>query len=274
MNTSKSIKWTFSSLGCPAYTLPETVALAKANGLTRLELRALEDRVDLPALFRERYKTPEALRDYLANEGVEVVSLDTSLKLVGNTPSDREAFLEFLPWAQALGTPYLRVFDGGAMVESLDSADLEAAVATINWWREERKKSGWKSEIMVETHDCLTKSSAIQQLQAALEEPVEILWDTHHTWKKGGEDPAETWEIIRANVPHIHVKDSISQPSERHPITYVQLGDGEFDLEGTLGILSSSGYDGVVSIEWERKWHPYLSPMEETLKRARELGWW
>jgi hypothetical protein len=30
----------------------------------------------------------------------------------------------------------------------------------------------------------------------------------------------------------------------------------------------------VVSIEWERKWHPYLDPMETALTRARELGWW
>jgi sugar phosphate isomerase/epimerase len=70
------------------------------------------------------------------------------------------------------------------------------------------------------------------------------------------------------------VKDSISEPSARHPFTYVMLGNGEFDLADTLDLLRENAFAGVVSIEWERKWHPYLPPLEEALKRARSLGWW
>jgi sugar phosphate isomerase/epimerase len=96
MNALKELKWTFSSLGCPELNLPQVVALAKQKGLNKLELRTLEDRVDLPAYFREQYGTPEKLRRYLDQEGVSVVALDASLKLVGNKPEDRAALLEFV----------------------------------------------------------------------------------------------------------------------------------------------------------------------------------
>jgi sugar phosphate isomerase/epimerase len=270
----KSLNWTFSSLGCPELTLPEITALARDKGLTRLELRTIEDRVDLPAYFREKFGSPEKLRAWLDDEGMSVVALDASLKLVGNKPEDRAALLEFVEWADALGTPWLRVFDGGTFAPDLSPGDLEEAISTINWWRGEKAKGGWKTDIMVETHDCLTATAAIKSIQAALDEPLAILWDTHHTWKKGGENPADTWPEIRDNVVHIHVKDSISEPSARHPFTYVQLGDGEFNLKDTLDMLADAQFDGVVSIEWERKWHPYLDPMETALTRARELGWW
>lgn len=274
MKTLKEFNWTFSSLGCPELTLPETIELALSKGLHRLELRTLEDRVDLPAYFRETFGAPEQLRSYLDEKGVKVVALDASLKLVGNKPEDRAALLEFVEWAEALETPWLRVFDGGTFAPNLSPEDLQAATETIAWWRGEKAKGGWKTDIMAETHDCLTATTAIKTLQSNLEEPLAILWDTHHTWKKGGEDPAATWPEIRESVVHVHVKDSVSEPSARHPFTYVPLGDGEFKLEDTLKMLAAADFDGVVSIEWERKWHPYLDPMESALDRARDLGWW
>jgi sugar phosphate isomerase/epimerase len=274
MTDLKKLNWSFSSLGCPELTLPEIIELARSKGLHRLELRTIEDRVDLPAYFRETFGSPEQLRAFLDENGMSVVALDASLKLVGNKPEDRAALAEFAEWADALGTKWIRVFDGGTFAPTLSPEDMREAIATIEWWRAEKAKGGWKTDIMVETHDCLTATAAIESLQAELEEPLAILWDTHHTWKKGGENPADTWPRIKANVVHVHVKDSISEPSARHPFTYVQLGDGEFTLTDTLEMLAADRFGGVVSIEWERKWHPYLDPVETALTRARELGWW
>ena len=248
--------------------------MAKRHGITRLELRTLEERVDLPNLFREQYGTAKNLHVYLKSQGVSVVALDTSLKLVGNSPEDRTTFLEFIEWAEGLGCPYLRVFDGGSFAPMLSEDNLSEALETINWWRGLRKDNGWKCDIMVESHDCLTASSAIQQLQSHLTEPLPILWDTHHTWKKGGEDPKDTWAEIKEYVPHVHVKDSISEPSARHPFSYVMLGEGEFDLRETVSMLAENDFEGIVSIEWERKWHPYLAPLDEALQKAHWLGWW
>ena len=77
-----------------------------------------------------------------------------------------------------------------------------------------------------------------------------------------------------AGVVHVHVKDSVSRPSARHPYTYVLPGDGEFPAAPLFAELRAGGFDGPVSLEWERMWHPYLPPLDEALRVAGARGWW
>jgi len=62
----------------------------------------------------------------------------------------------------------------------------------------------------------------------------------------------------------------VSQPGPRLPYSYVLPGAGEFPMRALCTALS--GYDGVLSLEWERLWHPDLPPMDEALRAAG--GWW
>jgi sugar phosphate isomerase/epimerase len=125
----------------------------------------------------------------------------------------------------------------------------------------------------VETHDSLWTAEAIGRFLAAAP-GAKMLWDAHHTWRKGGENPVATWKAIRPAVVHIHVKDSVDRPSARHPFTYVLPGDGGFPIAPLLAALRADGYAGRVSLEWEKLWHPYLPPLEEALRVAKERRWW
>jgi len=74
-------------------------------------------------------------------------------------------------------------------------------------------------------------------------------------------------------IKHVHIKDSVSVPSARHPYSYVLNGEGEFPAEDVFKILSENNYDGVVSLEWERKWHPYLPEIDAALDSLKTAGW-
>ena len=259
-----------SSLGCAEFNLEETLALARRHGLGAVELRTLGNERDLPAWLERAYGNPESLSQALLADGPRVVALNTSFKLGRNDEASRADLLRHVRWAEAFGAPWLRVFDG---CPSTKEADLRAAADTWTWWQDLRASSGWKTNLMVETHDALVTSPSLLRL-LRLAPGLPILWDSHHTWKKGGEDPVATWEAIRQHVVHVHVKDSISRPSARHPFTYVLPGDGEFRLRPVLDVLERDGYAGVVSLEWERQWHPYLPPLDEALRVADERGWW
>ena len=126
---------------------------------------------------------------------------------------------------------------------------------------------------MIETHDSLWTAAAVGRLLTVVPD-VAILWDSHHTWKKGGEDPVATWRAIRTRVVHVHVKDSVDVPSARHPFTYVLPGDGGFPIAPLLAALRGEGYAGLVSLEWERMWHPYLPPLDDALGAATVRRWW
>ena len=267
-----NFQWTFSTLGCPEMTLEEICELARAFDLKYTELRAIEERVDLPTLFTEQFGAPDALSKYLNDQKVGVSCLDTSLKLVGNSTEDRMTFLKFLPWADGIGTRYLRVFDGGAVDAGLNDIAYGMACDTIEWWLEERQKNGLQADSAIETHDCLGHKASLEKISAKFPE-LQFIWDTHHTWKKGDDSIETSWNQLGSNTCSVHVKDSISKPSARHPFTYINLGYGEFPLAETLNLLKENRFEGFVCIEWERMWHPYLPELKEALSRARELNW-
>src|SRR5208283_9397 len=89
--------------------------------------------------------------------------------------------------------------DGGpgrvAGGSAADAAEMKRASAALRWWRSLRAEHEWKADIMVETHDSLLTASAIRRFARAAPGAA-ILWDSHHTWRKGGEDPAATWRAV------------------------------------------------------------------------------
>lgn len=265
-----ALRRAISSLGCPGATLEETLALAARHGLAGVELRALGGSLDLPAYFEQTFSAPAALAEKLRGAPVRVVALDTSFQLIGGAAADRAALLRFAPWAEALGGVRLRVFDGGKT-----GADDELARAAENarWWRTLRRERGWRTDLMVETHDTLTDAGAIRRFWTAAPDCA-ILWDTHHTWRKGGEDPLATWAAIKSGVVHVHVKDSVNRPSARHPYTYVPPGEGEFPAATLLAALQADGFAGPVCLEWEKLWHPYLPELDAALAVAARRNWW
>jgi sugar phosphate isomerase/epimerase len=259
---------TFSTLGCPELSLHEVMALAVRHQLTGVELRALGGTVDLPAYFAQEAGSPSQLAKKQSAQRIRILALDTSFQLVDQSAAGRDALLQFVPWAEALGVPRLRVFDGG---KTGDTAGLDQMTATLAWWRELRARHSWTTDLMVETHDSLFTSATLGRFLAAAPD-AGILWDTHHTWKQGGEDPVATWQAVKSHVVHIHVKDSVSRPSAKHPYTYVLPGSGEFPAAPLLAALRAANYSGPVSLEWEKLWHPYLPPLDEALAAAR--NWW
>jgi sugar phosphate isomerase/epimerase len=259
-----------SSLGCADLTLAETIALAREHGIPAVELRGLGGTPDLAAYLAAQFDTPARLARYLDKTPVRIVALNTSLRLVGSTGAERDQFMALVPWADALGVRRLRVFDGG---QAATPAELADAAATVQWWRAQQQSHGWRAEMMVETHDSLLTAAAIARFSATLPD-VPLLWDAHHTWRKGGEEPTLTWPAIAQRVVHVHVKDSIGVPSARHPFTYVLPGDGEFPIKPLLTALETAGFSGPVSLEWERLWHPYLPPLAEALRVAAARRWW
>lgn len=253
-----------STLGCPEKSLAEALSLAARWQLPYLELRALEGRLDLPAYFRERYGRPETWRKMLADHGVRIRCLGTSAKLFGGKAVQREELMAFARLAEELAAPYLRVFDGGAVDQEPTEVERQEARDLLHWWNQWAAEVKTPVQLAIETHDLFCRTTRIPALEESLGGRLTILWDTHHTWKKAGEAVGDTFARVQASCPHAHVKDSISQPSARHPFTYVQPGLGEFPLRETMHLLASQP-ETTVCLEWEKQWHPYLNSLDEAI---------
>lgn len=259
----------FSTLGCPELALDAVFALATRHRLDAVELRALCGTVELPVLFADRFGTPGDFARAVEAQPVRIAAFGTSVRLLDAGVEDRAALLEYVPWAEAGRVAHLRVFDGG---EQADAAERARARDLLAWWRAERAAHGWAVDLIVETHDALANAATLTRFVEDFPE-TSLLWDTHHTWRKGGQGPADTWSILRRNTRHIHVKDSVSRPSARLPYSYTLPGQGEFPMPALRRVLQAEGYAGVLSLEWERMWHPALPPLDEALAAAAAASW-
>lgn len=263
----------FSSLGCPEASLIEVAALAGAYGIPCLELRTLQGTTNLPAVLGEFPGGWIGAKDYLDSRGIRVCVLGTSGKLVGGTEAGWQEMLAFAELAEALRAPWLRVFGGGTWGAELSSDDYQEAASSLRRWDSERRSRGWSVNVLVETHDAFSASAPCLRLMEEVGRAIPLLWDSHHTWRLGGESPAESWEALAPCVKHVHWKDSIDRPSARHPFTYVLPGEGEMPIGEVMDLLARDGFTGPVSLEWEKLWHPYLPPLTDALQACKGARW-
>jgi len=267
------LSWGVSTLGCAELSFPEICKLLREFNLRELEIRAVDGRTDLPRWAAETSWTPLRATALLAQHQIQFRVAGSSFKLVGNDEKSRAEMLAFCQWADSWGAQYVRAFGGGTWGQSLTEADYDQAAWTVAWWQQEKKLRGWRIELLLETHDGFSASGPCHKLLARLREPIGIIWDTHHTWRLGGESPRESWSQLSNWIRHIHIKDSVAKPSARHPYTYVLPGDGEMPLGRVVNLLTEHHFAGAISLEWERLWHPYLPPLREALARLEAQRW-
>ncbi len=274
MTVQPNIKWGISTLGCHELDLPAICRLAEEHEIHFLEIRSLANSLNLADYLDRTYRDyPGAIQRLLDQYRQTIVALNSGFSLIEADEAAREELLAFAGWAERLGVPFIRVFGGGSMSQPHSKSDLAAAAGNLRWWKQQREAHRWTTQIALETHGGFSSSDRCLQLQEAFGNPLDIIWDTHHTWKLGNESAEQTWEKIASMVRHVHIKDSISVPSERHPYSYCLPGQGEFPSENVFNLLSAHGYHGVVSLEWERKWHPYLPDLGTALTTLANSNW-
>ncbi|GGG20544.1 sugar phosphate isomerase [Rhizobium wenxiniae] len=256
-------EYCFSTLGCSEMSLHDIIDLAERHDITAVELRALSGTVDLISALTTQFEDPAGLAAFLAGRNIEIVALNTSIKLFESP--DLSAIEQFIPWAEAADVAHLRIFDGG---KQLCADQIKRAADLLGDWQARRRSSGLNVDLMIETHDALAH---VEQLVAFVElvPTAKILWDTHHTWARGT-DLDSVWEGIAQNIVHLHVKDSkVDRDGRRH---YVLPGHGDFPMADLISLLQRNERHIPLSLEWERHWHPELPSLEDALTTAR--NWW
>ena len=196
--------------------------------------------------------TRRAVGTMLARAAVPLVCLDTSIELAQPFERELPAALEL---ASEWGAPAVRVFGGARGALDDIARRLEPALG---------RADELGVTVALETHDSFASAALVAELlQRVPSSSFAALWDLHHPYRVG-ESPQDVLRALEARIYLVHVKDARRRDDGWE---LVPLGEGEVPVRESLAALRAAGYDGWLTVEWEKCWHPELAEPEVALPR-------
>jgi len=262
------MKIAFSTLGCPDWDFKTVVKRAKQYGYDGLEIRGILRQFDLAKVAELTSKAQQS-RELLRENGITIACISASSRFSPRDEDERNANVEsakaHMDIARDFSAPCIRVF-GGNIPEGVEREKCEDYMA------ESLRKlgdygSGIGVKVALETHDSFCLGKEIAAVLAKTDHPmVGTVWDVYHPLRNG-ETIDETMNFLSGSVFHVHIKDGDFQ---KHTL----LGAGKVPTLDIIKLLKADGYDGYLSLEWEKAWHPELPEPEEAFpqygKKLRE----
>ena len=252
----------FSTLGCPKWPWSRVLEQASQMGYAAIELRGIQAQMDLPS--RPEFtgtRLAQSVKD-LDALGLKISDLGASSKMHESDPKVRAAQLDegrrFVDLAQKLHAPYVRVF-GDQIPAGQSKRDVVARVIDgLRTLGEHAKGTG--VGILLESHGDFTDSpTLLELLKGVAMDDVGLVWDAHHTFVAGKEQPAATYAALGRYVRHTHLKDSRPEGTD---VRYVLTGSGTVPVRDIVRVLATGGYKGYYGFEWEKTWHPEIEEPE------------
>jgi L-ribulose-5-phosphate 3-epimerase len=279
------------TMGTPEHTLDQAVRLFASLGLDGIEIICQDgyacgispsasraEAADLGRLIRHQRLEPVSLTPYTN----AINALDAA---------ERGAALDELrrviALAGAIGAPYVRVY-GGSFPPGTDQPEARWANLVASLRQLGRLAADAGVTLAVENHfNTMTRSARLtRRLIDEVDHPnVRILYDQANLTFQGDEDEAEAIPLQAGRIALVHVKDLVwkdGAPSftasqvfvvneDERKVRSRVVGDGVLRWDRILRRLVETGYDGWLSLEYERRWHPQdLPPAEDGMRRSAE----
>jgi sugar phosphate isomerase/epimerase len=257
------MRFAYSTLACPGRGLEAALELGAKAGYAGVELRLIDGELIDPAMGAgQRRRVIGAC----ARAGLPIVAVDSSIRVAAHAdPGDTLAEIgAFLDLAAEWASPTVRVFGGDLPDEPAARRQrLTAAAALLDRASNRAEQLGVR--IGVETHDAFLAAATVAELMAMVSSPwVGAVWDSHHPCR-AGESPGQVYAAIGSRLCLAQVKDAARTGAGPDDWRLVPLGEGDVPVREMLALLIGGGYDGWVSVEWEKRWHPELGEPEVAL---------
>lgn len=266
------MKTSFSTLACPDWDLAQILRAAVRYGYDGVELRVVSRELDL---WKLPEFTPFALagtRRMIEDHGLAVASMGSSACFHASDPLERarnfDSALRMAELAAGLGAPSIRVFGDRIQPGNTRAQTAEWLSDSLNLLAERLKPSG--VEVWLETHgDFATAAEVDDVLSQVNSASVGIIWDPANAFEQSGEAPRISSQMA-PTIRHVHLKDMKKDAQGQNH--YVLTGKGNFPLRTMFALLAVIQFDGFVSFEWEKLWHPELAGPETALPHF--MKWW
>ena len=257
---SAKLPLAFSTLGCPKWPWPQILDFAAANGYSAIELRGILGDLDLPNRPELAPDKIAGVKKDLAAHGLRISDLGSSSEMHSPDPAKRAQSIadakRFIDLAERLDCPYVRIF--GNKIEGSRDEVVHRVAAGM------RELAVYAAPhhvtVIIESHGDFVTSPLLKEVLTEADHPnAALLWDAHHTFVDGHEEPEFTVSQLGRWIRHTHLKDSVAAQGERH---YVLTGQGDVPIRRQIQALVKIDYQGYYCFEWEKLWHPDIDEPE------------
>jgi sugar phosphate isomerase/epimerase len=279
------------TMGTPELTVKEAAALFSKIGLDAIEV-----------IFQDGYKsafnwgtTDKELLEHkklfkdLGLEASCIVAYASDYNLPD--AARREAAIKecrkCIEIAGILSAKYIRIY-GGTFLEGDSDFDLKRKILvdSMRILAGEAEKAG--VGLILENHfNTMTTGPAVTYdiVKEIDRENVGILYDQANICFLSGEDYQKCIELQKDKIFYVHVKDlafkregakfaagSVTHVDENERAVASRIvGEGILPWTDIVKKLHEAGYDGYLSLEYERRWHPKDLPLAEIgMKKSAE----
>lgn len=269
------MKLSTTTLGCPDWDLVTILRRVGKYGYDAVDFRGLQEQMDitqLPAFTTEIAKTKSLLKENMLHISCFSSSCRFLLGLKDDAQKHLDEAIRYLEVAHKFNTPFIRIFDGKFAKNRSKRDQIEAS---LKLYEPALNLAGkYKIILAIETHDGLVHSSDMKQvIEMAANPYFGILWDVNHPYRKAGETVETTIEQIGEYIVYVHIKDVIVDTQRKCRL--VLTGKGTNPIKKCIKLLKGVGYDGYLTLEWEKRWHPEIEPPEVAFPHyVRQMKEW
>ncbi len=250
------MKISFSTLACPEFEWTDIYSMAKDFGFDGIEIRGLGQDIfsvkAKPFTDAQIENTKKKLEDIRIE--IPCLSSNACLKYADKEEESIKEITEYAVLANKLGTPFIRVL-GDLAPEPQGEVDDNAVCETLKKLIPVAEE--YNVTLLVETNGVYSDTSRLKKLLDSVNSrKVAALWDIHHPYRFGNEQPETTVANLGEYIKYVHVKDSAIVNGS---IEYKLMGEGDMPMNKFFDALASIHYTGYVSLEWVKRWEQELS---------------
>jgi len=266
------MKFAFSTVSCPAWDFETIVARAAEYGYDGVEIRAFSNESVLTAA-NVFLSDPQKVRRLFAEKNIEICCLASSIAMMQEKKRDRavaDDLRRHIDTAQQIGCPIVKIFDTQVRP---GRSRATTGIALSNWLMPLADYAAERGVIIaIENALSFRNAKELWGIVDRMNHPsVGIAWDLFNA-AMVGEGPAYSVPTLNSKIVYTQVKDAKLGPLGA---TLTRIGEGDVKVRDFLRRLRGVGYEGYVTVEWEKAWLPNLAEPEEILPQAIETlrGW-
>lgn len=250
------LKLCFSTLCCPEWGFDEIFASAKDLGYKGVEIRGVKEEIYAPKIAEFSDENLQKTIQKLKSLNIEIPVLTSGADFSDkkNINKHYKEAQDYIKLASALGVKYVRVLADKELMPTF-AVDVNFIADNLKKICKEAALSG--VSILIETNGYFSNSKNLLDLiKKVKEKNLFVIWDVHHPYRFMKENIADTYNVLKKYIKHVHIKDS---HFKNNKIKYELIGDGDVPVKSVVKLLDENKFKGFVSLEWVRRWSKDLA---------------